>query len=605
MSEEYAPAEWIGTNHFWAGRSGYTPRWIIVHGTAGGVSAEDVASFFQGNDPPTSTHYVIGRDGEVVQCVSEDDTAWGNGIVTEGHDPWWSPNLNPNFLTFSIEHVKPSPDNSDALTPAQKAASFALIAHLCQTYNIPIRRADASGGIAPHASIDPVNRGFCPGPYPWDDLIAYLNGNTTPGAPTGWRDDGHNLIAPNGQRVVLGFRWYILNHPWEPDNWPLEREHYAEQLDVTNPSLGAGTIQHFRRAILGWNEQSGDLYELWSGAIALRWETLAEAHNQTAPQPTPQQPAPAQLSPAHETLAAAGDAMATMGMAGAAGVAGIAGTEVVARANANNGAGARQAMRAPATHPTQNGQPVGDANSAREPVAVGAVRFPASMRSAAKSASGPQRAVHPAVDPAHALATPAVALAVAANVAALVGASDSSQVSGAGQGKPPAAYGASAPASRANTANAPDAAHAATIANTGDAAGAALNTLANDAQALTGDPLGARLASLERQIQALTQGVSQALNQTPQGRTLARDAGQAVATIEHELTNPKARKGLFSNPRTLIRWILMIIGLLFSDALAWAITTFAQHPGALPIPFLTIGTVFSGAFFLIAARMRI
>ncbi|HLY29601.1 MAG TPA: hypothetical protein VKQ36_01110, partial [Ktedonobacterales bacterium] len=119
------------------------------------------------------------------------------------------------------------------------------------------------------------------------------------------------------------------------------------------------------------------------------------------------------------------------------------------------------------------------------------------------------------------------------------------------------------------------------------------------------DPLSARLASLEQQIQALTQGVNQTLSQTPQGRTLARDAGRAVATIEQDLVGPKARRGLFSNPRALLRWALMIIGLLFSDAIAWAITTFAQHPGALPIPFLTIGTVFSGVIFLIAARMRI
>src|SRR5579862_2815105 len=292
MSQDYAPAKWIGTSHFWAGRSGYTPRWIIVHGTAGGTSAEDVAYYFQSNDPPTSTHYVVGLHGEVVQCVSEADTAWGNGIVTDGHDPWWSPNLNPNFLTFSIEHVKPATDNSSVITSAQKAASFALIKHLCERYNIPMRRADASGGITGHYSIDPVNRGFCPGPYPWDELIAYLNDNSTPNVPLGWHDDGQNLVAPNGQRVVLGFRWYILNHPWDPDNWPLEHEHSASPIDVTNPSLGAGTIQHFRQGILGWSEQSGDIYELWSGAIALRWETLAESLEQSAPPSPSQVPVP-------------------------------------------------------------------------------------------------------------------------------------------------------------------------------------------------------------------------------------------------------------------------------------------------------------------------
>lgn len=181
MSADYAPAEWIPTSHFWSGRGGNKPRWIIVHGTAGGGAAQDVARCFQSNDPPTSTHFVIGRDGHVVQCVAESDSAWGNGVVTRGHDPWWTPKLNPNFVTFSIEHCKPDTGNQSDLTQAQKEASFALIAHLCDKYNIPKRPADANGGIAGHHSIDPVNRSFCPGPYPWDELWGYLEGEGTVG----------------------------------------------------------------------------------------------------------------------------------------------------------------------------------------------------------------------------------------------------------------------------------------------------------------------------------------------------------------------------------------------------------------------------------------
>jgi N-acetyl-anhydromuramyl-L-alanine amidase AmpD len=103
--------------------------------------------------------------------VREAGSAWGNGIVTAGHDPWWGTRGNPNLETISIEHVKTGVRNQDALTPAQTVASFCLIAYLCAKYAIPRRRAAAVGGITGHASIDPVQRAFCPGTYPWEQLF--------------------------------------------------------------------------------------------------------------------------------------------------------------------------------------------------------------------------------------------------------------------------------------------------------------------------------------------------------------------------------------------------------------------------------------------------
>jgi N-acetyl-anhydromuramyl-L-alanine amidase AmpD len=176
VSQRYQPALWIPSAHCDAGRSGHQPRWIIVHGTAGPGTAEDIGHFFETNDPPTSTHFVIDRDGMVVQCVAEADTAWGNGFVSAGHDLWWSQATNPNLLTLSIEHVKPDPRNTDELTGVQQEASFALIKYLCEAWDVPPRRADRDGGITGHSSIDPVHRWYCPGPYPWEQLFASLNG---------------------------------------------------------------------------------------------------------------------------------------------------------------------------------------------------------------------------------------------------------------------------------------------------------------------------------------------------------------------------------------------------------------------------------------------
>ncbi|HEX3642888.1 MAG TPA: N-acetylmuramoyl-L-alanine amidase [Ktedonobacteraceae bacterium] len=158
------------------------PRYIILHGTAGGASALNIAQYFKGTEGgnnPTSAHYVIDQAGVIYQCNSEDDGAWANGVVSAGHDPWWNVNgnPNPNNITISIEHVKPDTANATPLTPAQQAASFALVADICERRGIPKRPADALGGVTGHFSIDPVNRARCPGPYNWDALWEHLAGN--------------------------------------------------------------------------------------------------------------------------------------------------------------------------------------------------------------------------------------------------------------------------------------------------------------------------------------------------------------------------------------------------------------------------------------------
>jgi N-acetyl-anhydromuramyl-L-alanine amidase AmpD len=160
-------------------RYGYKPSHICLHGTAGGTSALAIANYFASSDVQASSHFVIGQDGTIIQGVSCLMAAWGNGILVNPRLAW-DPNINPNYYTISIEHVKSSDDNSDALTPAQQQASFQLIECLCNSYNIPKRAGDLSGGIVSHADFDSVNRARCPGPYPWTALYTYLNQPTQP-----------------------------------------------------------------------------------------------------------------------------------------------------------------------------------------------------------------------------------------------------------------------------------------------------------------------------------------------------------------------------------------------------------------------------------------
>lgn len=183
-------------------RDGAVPRWIIAHGTAGFTTAQQVGVYFGSTASQVSAHYVVGTDGTVIRCVEESFAAWANGPISgppgiggDGvhHDAWWdnSPQWggipNPNPVTISIEHVKPHTDNSDQLTAAQQAASFALILDMCKRQGIPMRAADRSGGITGHFSMDPVNRSRCPGPYPWDALWAFLKQQGGTMNPNAWQ----------------------------------------------------------------------------------------------------------------------------------------------------------------------------------------------------------------------------------------------------------------------------------------------------------------------------------------------------------------------------------------------------------------------------------
>ncbi len=77
------------------------------------------------------------------------------------------------------------------------------------------------------------------------------------GIPGGWHDDGKTLTAPNGHKVVLGFRDFILSHPWNPSDMPLEEEVYPNPLEESNPSLGGGSQQVFNLTMLEYTRSKG------------------------------------------------------------------------------------------------------------------------------------------------------------------------------------------------------------------------------------------------------------------------------------------------------------------------------------------------------------
>jgi hypothetical protein len=183
---------------------------IVNHKTASNRqnSALDEANFFH-NDTQDhkSVHFVIGRDGVVVQVVQLKDGAGGNCCLETGHDPYWDAYHakygNLNTCTISIEHVDWTSDNSQPMTQAQIDASFKLNLWLCQHFGIPVSH------IKGHSSLDPVSKAHCPGPtYPMANLLTYV----------GQHLQGGTSLAELSNYPVVGQRTAITSDQQPPED---------------------------------------------------------------------------------------------------------------------------------------------------------------------------------------------------------------------------------------------------------------------------------------------------------------------------------------------------------------------------------------------------
>jgi hypothetical protein len=212
-----------------------------------------------------------------------------------GHDPFWPTDINLNLVTFSIESVDPTTDNSTVMPQAQKDALFALVKDICTRHHIPMRPADASGGIAGHSSIAPQSRARCPGlNFPWDELFAYLSKenptmtNTDALKAAGWKYDSQvkQWTAPNGFIVQMGFADEV-SKSWNPQDLPLENEQSVSQLELSNPSLGGGSRQRFRMTTLEWTPARG-VFRAWTGPELIELEKRLQACEKQQPAPSQQ-----------------------------------------------------------------------------------------------------------------------------------------------------------------------------------------------------------------------------------------------------------------------------------------------------------------------------
>lgn len=158
MEAEYPGAVWSPSpNH--SSRRGAVVDKIVVHITDGSPSLRNCVERFQKAETKASPHFVIGRDGTVVQLVELSRAAWhasgwnreSVGIEhiarTPGELKSW-PKLSRETrrkLVESDEDVDAETDPGLAVTEAQIVASTALVRWLCGRLGLPMDRRHVVG----------------------------------------------------------------------------------------------------------------------------------------------------------------------------------------------------------------------------------------------------------------------------------------------------------------------------------------------------------------------------------------------------------------------------------------------------------------------------
>ncbi|WP_321807539.1 N-acetylmuramoyl-L-alanine amidase [Burkholderia sp. BCC1993] len=161
--------------NFDEGRGSKTIDRIIIH-IADVPTVQQVVNTFTNASSKVSSHYLVGQAGEVVQFVSEADTAWHC--------------KGSNQRSIGIEHIavkrggadyprrNGTVQHFDALAPTQLQyeTSAALVASLCDKYQLPINRTTIMG----HREADTsTGHTACPdGNWDWDYFMRLVTSRT-------------------------------------------------------------------------------------------------------------------------------------------------------------------------------------------------------------------------------------------------------------------------------------------------------------------------------------------------------------------------------------------------------------------------------------------
>ena len=191
------------------------PNFVILHQTTNDNAAKALATL---TDPErrVSAHYLIGRDGALMQLVDENLRAWHAG------ESWWCGMTDLNSASIGIEL-----DNTgdEPFAEAQIVALLALLDELRTRHSIPAANYLAHGDVAPTRKVDPSRL------FPWQRLAAQGFGlwcdTPPPAAPAGFdallglQALGYDVAAPAAARAA--FRRHFAASDGDAELAPLEQ----------------------------------------------------------------------------------------------------------------------------------------------------------------------------------------------------------------------------------------------------------------------------------------------------------------------------------------------------------------------------------------------
>jgi len=143
----------------WHPSPNHGPRkanYVILHHTSSDTVERALATL---SNPRTevSSHYLIGRDGRVLQLVDENQRAWHAG------ESYWGGHSDMNSASIGIELVN---NGREPFAPAQIKALLALLSDIRSRHKIP--RANFLG----HADVAPGRKTDPSALFPWRQLAA-------------------------------------------------------------------------------------------------------------------------------------------------------------------------------------------------------------------------------------------------------------------------------------------------------------------------------------------------------------------------------------------------------------------------------------------------
>lgn len=144
--------EWVGTTNF----SIRKPNFVIIHHTAQDSLKQTITTFTL-QRTQVSSHYVIGKDGEVVQMLNDYLRSWHAGAGK------WGNNTDLNSSSIGIEL-----DNNgfEPFTEKQIESLLVVLKRLKWTYGIPTANFIGHSDIAPSRKTDPSRY------FPWKKLAS-------------------------------------------------------------------------------------------------------------------------------------------------------------------------------------------------------------------------------------------------------------------------------------------------------------------------------------------------------------------------------------------------------------------------------------------------